>query len=412
MAGWTFAGCLGGDEPLPPDEALAQATQRINAILDEEKAFPREAIAPAAQETPADISTVSFWFCAHPIIAPAFGLPSNIAAYNNVHVGTLDAQFIGEWPYAIQKLTVSLAADDVPDVALVKRAWLGRLAESGRIAALDSFLPSSLVGDLEPPVRKALSINGRLYAFPCDAFCSVLYYNKSLVNAPPSTWQELQEAAASIAFPEGSSSDARYAIGHLPFLELLWSAGGGVCEGGKCELNGPEAHETLDFILSLRDEGLLNPRTQGYPEQAFQLYLSGRVAMTAASSEFAVEAANAAFPTSMAPIPGKTGPASLFSDNALVVFRKHAEARRAAIVELFEFISGPEVLGTNAVELGSVPVRKSVAAQIAAPDGLKNAFDCARGTPLIGPWASIEFEMDQYLGLAYRWKAVSSELRE
>jgi ABC-type glycerol-3-phosphate transport system substrate-binding protein len=394
--------------PLPPEEALRQAAEQIDALLAEDAAFAPKPFVPEQRQEPDDPSKVTVWYCAHPILGKALGPRERVAAYNASHSGTLDPHFIGEWRYAIQKLTVSLAANDLPDVALVKRAWLARLIGSGRIAALDTLLPAPLVEDIRPEVREALSANGHLYAFPCDGFCSVLFYNKTLVNGdPPDTWGDLRETAAVLAAQDKPPGGEFWTVGHVPYIESLLSAGGELCAGARSGLETPEALEALRYLLSLRDEGLAHPGAQGHPARAFELFLAGRVAMTVASSELAARASRAPFPVGMAAVPGKTGPVSLFSDNALVVFLAHAEARRAAIGEFLDFITGPGVLGQEALGHGSVPVRTRVASGMTVPDGPATAFANLRWTPLVGPWGSVEFEINRSLSLAYRWEPQS-----
>lgn len=391
LAALSTAGCFGGDPPLPPDEALRRADARVTRILDEDREFAAARPLQSADVRPQDTGHVTFWFYTHPAIAPVAAQPARIQAFNAARPGvTLKAQFIGDWSVAVQKLTVTLAAGDMPDIAMVKRGWLARLARAGLLMPLDGYLPASFLSDFDPRIREALRCDGRLYALPADGFCSVLFHNSDLVADPPATWQGLRDAALP--------------IGDLPFLETLYSADGAVVDGDRSRLTEPPALEALSFILELRDAGLLTPLTLGHPAGGLRAFLDGRVAMTVASSEEWPRAAAARFPAAMAPVPGKSGPISMLGDNALVVFAKHAEARRAAVAEVLDFLTGPEVQGLDAAALGSVPVRRSVAAEVAVPEGLRAAFERARWTPLLPSWNAVEADLLRHLDLAYRWK--------
>lgn len=404
-----LAGCFSGEEPAPPHEALARAAQRIDEILRQDRASNAEPTPSEPSESPPDATQVTFWFPAHALFSELMLLhPAKLAAFHDAHPGVkLSHQFIGEWNVAIQKLTVSLAAGDLPDVVVVKRAWLARLATSGRIAPLDTLLPTVLTEDFRPPARETLMANGRLYALPADGFCSVLYYNRAVVgDAPPATWEDLRGRAREVNHPSEDLRNAVYAIGDLPFLETLWAAGGDVCGGQSSGLAAPQAREAMDFILGLRDEQLIHPRSLGDPLGALQLFFKGRVAMTVASSSLGLE--KAGFPYGMAPVPGKTGPVSMLSDNVMVVFARYAEAKRDAIVQVLDFLTGPEVQDAGALASGSVPTRKSVAQGLSVPAGLDQAFLHGRNTPLVGPWSAIEFELARCLDLAYRWKPPQS----
>jgi len=401
-----LTGCFSGEAPLPPHEALAKAAQRIDAILAEDRATPAQAVPSARREAPDDAQAVAFWFYTHPLMSALLSRPETLARFCAAHpqVG-LTRQFIGDWSVAIQKLTVSLAAGDLPDVALVKRSWLARLASSGLIAPLDALLPAALIEDLRAPARDALSVKGRLYAVPADGFCSVLFYNRDMVEAAaPRTWAELRDLARAAGRPDENPRKAVYGVGHLPFLETLWSAGGEVCDAVASGLDEAPAREALDFILALRDEHFAYPYGLGNPDGGFGLFLAGRAAMTVASSQQVFQARRAAFPVGIAPVPGKTGPISMLSDNAIVVFAKYAGAKRSAIGAVLDFLTGPDVQGADALGLGSVPARVSVSKDLAVPEGLGAAYSHARNTPLVGPWGAIEFEVGRYLDLAYRWR--------
>ena len=401
-----LAGCLAGEEPLPPHEALARAAARIEAILTEERTL-HPAGPPAEQaRTPQDAGKVTFWYCTHPVYGALLLQPGVLAEFNADHKGvTLSPQYIGDWYVAVQKLVVTLAAGDAPDVALVNRAWLGRLANAGLIAELDALLPEAFIEDVRNPSRDALTLDGRLYALPADGYCSVLFYNRKRVPGnPPATWADLQQLARELAAAAAGSSGSVYAIGDMPFMESLWSAGGYVCDERTCGLDTPEAREALDFILTLRDERLAHPWALGDPERAFDLFLAGDVAMTVASSDHMRRAAKAPFAVGIAPVPGKSGPVSRLSDNVLVVFRKHVEAKRAALTEVLAFLTGPVLLQGAALGEGSVPTRFSLAQEAPAPSELERAYQLARATPLIASWSAVEFELARYLDLAYRYK--------
>jgi multiple sugar transport system substrate-binding protein len=309
---------------------------------------------------------------------------------------TVKAQFIGDWGVAIQKYAVSLAAGDIPDVGMVKRAWLAQLIPSGRIAPLDEILPQSFLDVFRRPIRESLSLNGHIYALPADGFCEVLFYNKSLLaEGPPTTWEELRTCAEALRpkLPQGA-----FPIGYMPFIEALWSAGGDVCSENRSGLDSPAALEALEFTLSLRDAKLTHNAFLQDPDAGLRLFLSGDAAMTVASSELLPEVIRASFPVGIAPLPGKNGPISAFSDNALVVFTQNAQAKRESILSLLDFLTR-----VSARTAGAASVREDIAATNTNP-GLEQAFGVARNTPLTPSWGAIEFELARGLDLAARWR--------
>lgn len=399
-----FSGCIGPEKPLPPEEALSEAAARIHRILEQEPIAAARPIEQDSTKAPGALSSIRFWYAAHPVLGRALSQPeSRRLVDERLGETRLDAQFIGEWPYAVQKLTVSLAADDLPDAALVARGWLPRLALSGRIIPLDMVLPDELLRDLRPSARAALSMDGHLYAVPADGFCLVLLYNRELLQEPPpQTWEELRTWALSVDWPSEAKGQ-KHAIGALPFLPALWSAGGEVVRDGSCALDSAEARRALGFLLALRDEGLMHPQAIENTEYGLALFLRGDVAMTVASSEALGRVRSASFPVGIAAVPGERAPISAGAEYAVVIFARHAAAKREGLVRLVDALTGPEVQGRDAALMGSAPVRLSVAAKADTLPGLDRAYDSMRATPLVPAWGSIEMEMYRYLDRAYRW---------
>jgi ABC-type glycerol-3-phosphate transport system substrate-binding protein len=402
-----LSGCFSGPEPLPPNEALATAAARIDLLLENARKLPPAA--PRPDEAPEDPSHVLVWFYAHPAASAALGGADRVEAFNRDHPGiTLERQFIGDWAYAVQKLTVSLAAGDLPDIAYVKRGWMTRLASAGLIAPLDQLLPPALLDDLRPTAKQAFTMNGHLYALPADGFCDVLFYNRDLLGeTPPATWDALADAARGVTPPTDSGFQF-YPIGDLPFLESLWSAGGRVCDSRRSGLKAPEALESLQFILSLRDEGLAYPQTLGHPEPAFGLFARGRVAMTVAPSNFLAQLKGVQFDVGVAPVPGKAGPISAVSDNAIVVFVKHATAKSDAIIPVLDYLTGPG-MSIDAMDGACAPIRESQVTTAHVLPGVDAAYRAARGPALVAPWSAIEAELERHLALARLWRPEREE---
>lgn len=397
-------GCFAGPDPLPPKEALEYAHARITRLLEEERAQYPDAIAIQPPEKTGAPGTITLWYPSHPVIAPGLGRPEVRAALEQAHPDLqLSAQFIGEWHVAIQKLTVALAAGDVPDIAVVERSWAARLAQAGRLMPLDGFLTAKVMEDIHPGARAAYTMQGRVWALPADGFCSVLFFNRSRVAAAPQTWDDLRNMTR--------DAQAGPVIGHLPYIEALWSAGGEVCELNQSGLTAPPALRTLHFLLELRDTGRTDARMLENSAWAFAAFLNGQAAMTAGSSEWLPRTRDAKFPVGLAPLPGEHGPVSRLGDMAIVVFAEHAPPKREGIVAVLDFLTGPTVQGAEAAARGSMPVRQSVLDTVEVPEGLREAYTAAKAPPFVGVWNAAEYELFGCLALAYRWTETGGEPR-
>lgn len=396
LAALCLGACLPAEKPLPPDEAMAYAAARIDRILATERRYSDAEVPALPHRTPENPARVEGWFFDHPLMNPIHGTGGPLEAFHTQHPGLeFVPRYIGDWPVAVQKLMVAVAAGDVPDVALVKRNWLSRLAESGRLAAIDTLWSPERIADVRRPFRESLTLDGRLYGLPADGFCSVLYYNPHEVPNPPQTWAELEGVAAQL----GGS-----AVGHLPFVESLWSAGGALCDTGGTGFTASEGEKALRFLLHLRDAGWTQTAWMLRSDAAFDTFASGRVAMTAGTSAHMHRLADSPIPWAVAPIPGERGGVSRLSDDVIVVFGDYALAKCEAIAEVLDFLTGATLQGERAATRGSVPVRASVAAGSSVAPGLEAAFQRARNVPLIPAAAAIEFEVDRAVTRAFRYE--------
>ncbi|MBX7259421.1 MAG: extracellular solute-binding protein [Candidatus Hydrogenedentes bacterium] len=404
------AGCFGGSSPLPPEEALKQASESVERVLAqaaEDNKYSRDSKnsedSPYNAPTVGNASAIELWYPEHPILGPALASDGEVlAAFGKEHPEIrLQAQPIGPWVYAVQKLTVAIASGDMPDMAVVKRDMLAALVDGKRVARLDTLLPQTLLDDLRPEVLRDHRIGDALYALPADGFCSVLFFHASDVAAPPETWDALLAYAKTFDGTPQKGMDRRFALGDLPFLESLWSAGGDVIRDGHSALAEPAAVETINFLWSLRNGRVALPGTFGRRDASMSWFYEGRIAMTVGNS------AGLAMKTpdvDVAPVPGKNGPVSMRSNDVIVAFAGRAEAKRDAIASVLDLLTGMSVQGQRAVDMGSVPARKSVAANVKVPEGLERAFAVSRATPLLRVWPEVESEVERYVLRGLWWK--------
>ena len=394
-----LCGCLASEPPLSPKEALELAATRIDAVLVEYPDAPTPASGPSTDEAG---SPVELWYCAHSVLGPVLSYPEWRQELRRRHPEIdcdIDTQYLGDWSVAVQKLTVNIAVDDPPDIAMVDRSWLAALADAGRLAPLDDLLDARLVDDIRPAFRDTLSINGHLYGVPADGFVSLLVRRGPLsADLPMRTWTDLRDACRRVV----DADPAMRPIGYFPFEEALWSAGGDICDAKTAFLRTAEAEAALQFVLGLRIDGFLDRSTWRIPLLAWQAFERGDVAMTVASSKH-VPRLTTLDPTAAAgPVPGKHGAITRLSDYALVVFARHDPAKRPTIAAILDDLTGSAVQGESSLAQGSLPVRASVAVTLTLP-GWDAALEHARATPLVAPLSAVEYEMERSLDRAYDW---------
>lgn len=377
---------------------MRDAAGSIRRILADVAADPPRS-APTSADPIADPNRAVVWYDDHPVIAPALSGPGRLERFRHDNAGLdFDAQYIGDARVSLQKLAVGLAADDLPDVAIMHRGVAGALAQGGRLADIGAILPDRILDDLRPNARETGMYQGKLVALPADGFCTVLFYNKSMMpDGPPRDWQAWRAAAQRLRRPNTDF----HPIGHIPWLELAWSAGAQIVDDAATDLDGPDALRALRFLLAMRDDGLAHPRAVNAEDWGLSLLLTQRAAMTVASSRALPRVTASGLPIGIAPVPGEHGPISALSDRVLVVFAHQASARRDPIIRVLDYLTGPLTMGPEAERNGSAPLRNSVEHN---DDGLNAAFEAARAKPLHPAWNAIEAELYRRLDQAFRWQ--------
>ncbi|HVG57415.1 MAG TPA: ABC transporter substrate-binding protein [Hyalangium sp.] len=151
------------------------------------------------------------------------------------------------------------------DVARVDIIWPGLVANS--FVDLKPHIPEDVLKQHFPSIVQNNMVNGKLVAMPWYTDAGVLYYRKDLLEKhgqkPPTTWQELAEAARKVVAAEkkaGNTKLAGYVFQGKAYegltcnaLEWVDSFGGGtiVDPQGQVTLNNPKAVEAIDFFASL-----------------------------------------------------------------------------------------------------------------------------------------------------------------
>jgi multiple sugar transport system substrate-binding protein len=164
------------------------------------------------------------------------------------------------WANGHDKLVISFAADDPPDIMELGSDWIAEFAFNGLLAEFESDLAENYLY----PARW----EGKLYALPWLLDSRLIYFNLDLLSRInmdiPENWDELLTACAKIDemdddyFGFGCNSAEKHRL-YKKYLPFLWSNGGQVLreDGRKSELDSENAIEALDFYLDLCDCGVI-----------------------------------------------------------------------------------------------------------------------------------------------------------
>ncbi|MBK8432029.1 MAG: maltose ABC transporter substrate-binding protein [Chloroflexi bacterium] len=173
-------------EPAP--EATSAPVEEPTEVAAEE---PTEEPAEEPTEEPAEAElTLTVW--ADDTRAPV--------------IEALGAQFTEEYGVGIvvqqvgfgdirENFTVAAPAGEGPDIIIGAHDWLGELATSGLLAEIDL---GDKEADFSPAAVDAFRYDGVLYGLPYAVENVAFFYNKDLIETPPTTWTEVQELAAEL----------------------------------------------------------------------------------------------------------------------------------------------------------------------------------------------------------------------
>lgn len=184
-------------------------------------------------------------------------------------------------PYSeyIQKILVTAAGGDLPELFIYDGNSTATLAEAGVLADITDRVKESGIMDktLEGVVAEH-QVGDRLYGLPVYANCIALFYRTDLIDTPPSDWDELYAAAQKVATPEmygfamagGAGEDAVFQ--YLPFV---WSGGADLDN-----IAAPGAVKSLEMLSRMIEEGIMSKDTVNHSqEDARILFETGRAAM-------------------------------------------------------------------------------------------------------------------------------------
>jgi multiple sugar transport system substrate-binding protein len=164
------------------------------------------------------------------------------------------------WANGHDKLVISFAAKDPPDIMELGSDWIAEFSSNGLLSEFESDLPANY---LEPALWEE-----KLYALPWLLASRLIYFNLDLVEQSgaelPDNWAKLLTACENIdslgddVFGFGCNSAEKHRL-YKKFLPFLWSNGGQVLgeSGDKSLLDSKNAIEALDFYLQLCDCGVI-----------------------------------------------------------------------------------------------------------------------------------------------------------
>ena len=247
IASMVLAACGGGaaTTEAPPAATEAPATEPPAAT----EAPATEA--PAATEAPGEAATVTIWHSYHPDENEEKAFNQIVEAYKaqNPNV-TIDVLYV-PFDQLANKWSTEVAAGGGPDMFTMPNDQLGDWIRGGVVAPVDEFVDGKLDGFSDLAIA-GVTYEGKMYAVPGIAKAVGLFYNKSLVETPPTTTDELLAQVN-----EGKTLVMR-PWAYFNYGLLTGTFGGTLLdESGKCVADQAGFTDALAYMKELKDAGAI-----------------------------------------------------------------------------------------------------------------------------------------------------------
>ena len=161
---------------------------------------------------------------------------------------------------------------DLIDVFAVDLIWAPRFAKW--CLPLDLYFDSKYLKQIVPNALQSCYYEGQLVAMPLYTDIGLLYYREDLIKKFPNyreleeklkksiTWEELLslgQRASNLRDPFYIYQAKNYEGLVCNFFELLACQSGSILKGDSIELNTPEAHKAVQFLVDLVNKYKLSP---------------------------------------------------------------------------------------------------------------------------------------------------------
>ncbi|XOK61841.1 ABC transporter substrate-binding protein [Paenibacillus elgii] len=290
-----------------------------------------------------------------------------------------------------------LIGGEGPDVFYLDAFEAPALIEKGVIEPLDSYVkPEFDVADFEEPLLNAFKVGGKTYGFPKDSSTLAMFYNKKHfeeagITKPPTTWEELQDAAKKLTKTEGGKT-VRFGFGVAPELArqmfMAQAFGGKVSDDkGNAAFASPEALKGLQLVVDLhnKDKSSGEPKEVGagwggemFGQGKASIVFEGNWAIPFLNNNYKdLQYATAELPT----VNGKKGTMAF----TVAYVMNKASKKKEASWELISYLTGKEGMKTWTSKGFALPTRKSVAKELGYDkDPLRGAL--VAGSAYATPW--------------------------
>lgn len=311
-----------------------------------------------------------------PAVATIESLTNAWGAKNPQH--SVKAVYAGNYEETTTKALTAAAAGKPPQVAVLLSIDIFTLVEEDVIVPISDVATSAedkaWMKSFYPSFMKDAQFEGKTYAIPFQRSTPVFYYNKDAFReagldpeAPPKTWGEMIQVGKKLVKKDANGNVTRWGT-RIPTLGLggAWLFGGLVVSKGdvlstdtgtEARFNTPAAVASLDFLVQLSNEGVMQPGGISWGDTP-KAFLEGQTAsIWTSTGNLAFINKNAEFDWGVGFLPGGDGPGAPIGGGNFYIFKDTTDEERAAAVDFIKFMSSPENAATWSIATGYVAPR-------------------------------------------------------
>ena len=287
---------------------------------------------------------------------------------------------VQSWDNLESVITTKIQGGEAPDI--YNGGPFAGFAADGLLYPAEEVVSPAVFSDFQDSFIENAEIDGTAYALPLIASARALFVNNALleqagVTAPPTTWDELLDAATKVSALGGGIAGYGMPLGseeaQAEAAVWLWGGGGTFGDAEAITVDDPSNLPGAEQIKKMIDAGA----TQADPGATdrtplMDIFVQGKIGMQVGLPPTVgqIEEGNPELDYSIVPIPTQDGsPFTLGVMDQLMAFQNDGD-KQDAITKFFDYYYTADVYVPWVQAEGFLPVTKSGAEQLAGEEAL------------------------------------------
>jgi multiple sugar transport system substrate-binding protein len=287
---------------------------------------------------------------------------------------------VQSWDNLESVITTKIQGGEAPDI--YNGGPFAGFAADGLLYPAEEVTSPAVFSDIQDSFIENAEIDGTAYALPLIASARALFVNNALleqagVAAPPTTWDELLDAATKVSALGGGVAGYGMPLGseeaQAEAAVWLWGGGGSFGDAEAITVDDPSNLPGAEQIKKMIDAGA----TQADPGATdrtplMDIFVQGKIGMQVGLPPTVgqIEEGNPELDYSIVPIPTQDGsPFTLGVMDQLMAFQNDGD-KQDAITKFFDYYYSADVYVPWVQAEGFLPVTKSGAEQLAGEEAL------------------------------------------